>query len=94
MFDAVDDLVCRHIYEQDVAVLAHQLDYQLLVYRKAQFVDGLHDDLDDTVVFVLYDIADAGSRQMFTKDHAEHRRFRRVFGRFIHQISSGMISGR
>ena len=93
MLDAVYDLIAFHIDKQYIAVLAHYFYDELLVYGKAQLVDGLKQYLYYPVVLVLQNIRDPGGAQMLSENHAEYRRNSRVFRCFVYKICSGMVPG-
>ena len=70
MLDAVDDSALI-IAEDDVAVLAHNLDHQLLLAQIAQFIQMLDIKDDDTLQLGLGDAGDPSISDMLAKKHAE-----------------------
>ena len=70
MLDAVDDPALI-IAEYDIAVLAHNLDYQLLLAQISQLIQMLDIKDDDALQFGLGDAGNPSISDILSKKHAE-----------------------
>ena len=66
------------LHEDDVAVLAHELEYERLRDDAAAGGERIHVDEQQAVEPVLADARDAARLELLAQDHAEDRRLRRV----------------
>ena len=77
--ESVDDDAVLH--EDDVAVLADELDDERLRDDLAAGREGVEVEAEDAVERVLTDVGDAASFELFAQNHAEERRFCWILGR-------------
>ncbi len=79
VLDGIEDAAVAEVRQDDIAVLAHDLEDELPGGQKAEFRLRLHGDLHDALRPVLLDADDAPALQMFAQEHAESLRHRRIF---------------
>ncbi len=77
MFDTVDNLFFV-IAENNIAVLAHNLNNKMFYAQVAKLVKMLDLDIEDALKTGLGDWKDSRAVKMFAKQHAEIRRGHRV----------------
>ena len=88
MPDTVDD----HLFvieEDDVAVLAHDLDDQVVGAKIAHFIAVFHFEAQDPFQSGLGDRDDAAVLQMLAQKHAESRRLKRCLAAGPGQVDQG-----
>ena len=88
MPDTVDD----HLFvieEDDVAVLAHDLDDQVVGAKIAHFIAVFHFEAQDPFQSGLGDRDDAAVLQVFAQEHAESRRLKGSLSLFCREIGQG-----
>ena len=88
VLDAVDDAAAAKIDEHDIAVLAHDLKDQLFGNRKAQLVERLEGNFQNTFAALLADLDDARALNMLAQQHAKRERGRRVWQAFLDEMDT------
>ena len=86
--DGVNDLaVCG---EDDVAVLAHELEHERLRREHAARANRVDVDEEQAIEAVLTDGGDAPRLDLLAQHHAEHGRLRRILERLQEQVRGGV----
>ena len=90
MPDSIDDDPLRADQRQ-VAVAAHDLQIQTLLYMVAHFVHAVEHQHQDAVTAHLLHIQNARALQVLAHQHAEHGRFGGVLVGLYRQLGTGLI---
>ena len=77
--------------QDEVRVAAHDLEDEVLLRGASHLVGAVEGEVQQPLHLRLLHPDQPPARQMLTQQHAEHRRLRRVFRRFIRQMDARMI---
>ncbi len=67
------------VEQQEIQPLAHKFEHECFLSAAVQFVHGIEPQDKQTLAERLFERRDPRADQIFTQQHAEHRRLRRVF---------------
>ena len=77
--------------QDQVRVAAHDLEDEVLLRGASHLVGAVEGEVQQPLHLRLLHPDQPPARQMLAQQHAEHRRLRRVFRRFIRQVDARMI---
>ena len=77
--------------QDEVRVAAHDLEDEVLLRGASHLVGAVEGEVQQPLHLRLLHPDQPPARQMLAQQHAEHRRLRRVFRRFIRQVDARMI---